>query len=504
MPVAWKRQDPLARRAETTPDRTALLAVDGEEAWTYRELHERVDGAAARLQTAGPDSSVTNSRVGLLLSPRPAFVVTLHAVWRLGWTAVGLNTTGTASELATSVDRADVDVLVCESETEPDTGAAGWNEVTPPLSVAELTDRDETDGSKPGVEPAVWEPTETALILFTSGTTGNPKAVQLTPENLESSAMASAVRLGVSPADRWLCCLPVYHMGGLAPAVRTVIYGTTLVIQTEFDTRVTQEAIEEYGVTGVSLVPTQLTRMLDDGWTPPDSLGTVLLGGAPTPDSLLDRATEAGVPVCPTYGLTETASQVATARPEDARTHAGTVGQPLVCTDVHLVADGEPVESGERGEIVVDGPTVTPGYLDAERTAAAVGEWGLHTGDVGYRDEDGRLYVEGRQDDLIQTGGELVAPADVREAICSHPAVDDAAVVGLTDEEWGERVATLVVPDVDSVGNSLDETDIRSHCRGRLADFKRPKSILLAEELPYTASGTIDRERVRETIRSRE
>jgi O-succinylbenzoic acid--CoA ligase len=504
MPVAFYRRDPLARRAETTPDRTAVVAVEGTEEWTYRALNERVESAAARLQAVGPESSVTNPRVGVLLSPRPEFVVTLYAIWRLGWTAVGLNTTLPESQLGTYVDRAEVDVLVCEPETEPDTELQHWSVETPSVTVAELTDDVCTIRPEPAIEPAEWEPTETALILFTSGTTGDPKAVRLTSENLTASATASAFRLGVSPEDRWLCCLPVYHMGGLAPAVRTVIYGTTLVVQGEFDVRDTRDAIDEYGMTGVSLVPTQLTRMLDGGWSPPDSLRTVLLGGAPTPDSLIARAEESGVPVCPTYGLTETASQVATALPEETRAHAGTVGQPLVCTDVRIVADGEPVESGERGEIVVDGPTVTPGYLDAERTEAAFGEWGLHTGDVGYRDEEGRLYVEGRQDDLILTGGELVAPADMREVLRSHPSIADAAAVGLPDEEWGERVAALVVPDGDSRDRSLDETEIRTYIRGRVADFKLPKTIGFAEELPYTASGTIDRDDVRETILSRE
>lgn len=498
MSVAWQRLDPLARRAATTPDRTAVVAVDGSEEWSFRELDHRVDSAVARLHAEG-SSSVAHRRVGVLLSPQPAFVVTLYAVWRLGWTAVGLNTDLPEAELSTYVDRAGVDMLVCEPDTQPDQSVG----VRPWLSVDALTCGQVDSPSKHHLEQGEWEPTDTALILFTSGTTGDPKAVRLTRENLAASATASAFRLGVSPEDRWLCCLPVYHMGGLAPAVRTVLYGTTLVVQEAFETQATQKALSEYDISGVSLVPTQLTRMLDDGWSPPDSLGTVLLGGAPTPDSLVERAEGQNLPVYPTYGLTETASQVATASPQQARTHTGTVGQPLVCSDVRIIDDGEPVERGERGEIVVDGPNVTPGYLDPDRTATAFGEWGFHTGDVGYRDEEGRLYVEGRQDDMILTGGELVAPADVREVLHSHPSVEDAAVVGLSDEEWGERVSALVVPADASEDVSQDTAQLRSYCRDRLADFKLPKSILLAETVPYTASGTIDREKVRETIRSR-
>jgi O-succinylbenzoic acid--CoA ligase len=317
-----------------------------------------------------------------------------------------------------------------------------------------------------------------------------------------ASATASAFRLGVTRSDRWLCCLPTYHMGGLAPVVRSALYGAAVVIQREFDAAETARILDESGITGVSLVPTMLARLLGVGWEPSEQLRFVLLGGAPASDDLLARARERDVPACPTYGMTETASQIATATPEQAAGHEGTVGQPLVNTTVTVVdEDGDPVGTGETGEIVVSGPTVTPGYLDPAVTEDAFGPEGLHTGDIGSRDEDGRLWVHNRVDDRIVTGGENVDPGEVVAVLREHPAVHEAAVVGLDDPEWGERVAALVVP---ADGGDPTAEEIEGHCRERLAGFKLPRTVAFADELPRTASGTVDRGAVRKRLRDRQ
>jgi O-succinylbenzoic acid--CoA ligase len=309
--------------------------------------------------------------------------------------------------------------------------------------------------------------------------------------------MASAVRLGVAPDDRWLCCLPPCHVGGLAPILRSTLYGTTAVLQRGFDAERTAAVIAERAITAVSLVPTQCTRLLDAGWHPPEQLRFVLLGGAAAGQSLLERCRERTVPVAPTYGLTETASQVATEPPGDTAT-TGTVGRPLLWTDVTIVADGERCEPGEPGEIRVAGPTVTPGYCDPDATAAAFDDAGrLRTGDIGTRDEDGRLRIVGRRDDRIVTGGENVTPAAVEGVLTEIDGVRDAAVVGLADPEWGERVAALIASDT-----GLDPATVREHCTEQLAAYERPKTIAVVEALPRTASGTVDRAASRERLRA--
>ncbi|WP_226041496.1 class I adenylate-forming enzyme family protein [Natrinema sp. DC36] len=497
-PVDWPTRDLLSHRASTTPDATALIDADEDKKWTYGEFDRRVDAVTERLENTvyGPDD-----RLGVLMGTRVAFATVYFAAMRRGVTVVPLNVRETTAEIASKASRLALDAVVCESETE----ALALETVDCPVVSVDDPGHDDVGSLQPITEayaiPVPLKRNRTHMLMFTSGTSGEPKAVRLTVGNLVASATASAFRLGVLPDDRWLCCLPMYHMGGLAPVVRSTLYGTTAVIQREFDPRETARIIDDCDITGISLVPTMCKRLLDAGWTPPATLRFVLLGGAPASRELLERCRERGVPVHPTYGMTETASQVSTVRPTDAFSHPGTVGQPLGCTDVSIVDEnGAIVDTGETGELVVSGPTVTPGYLDDEHTESAFGERGLHTGDAGYRDEDGRLWISNRIDDRIVTGGENVDPGEVVATLRSHPRVDDAAVVGLPDEEWGERVAALVVPDpeIESVGRL--EQSLLAHCDDRLAGFKRPKTIGFADGLPRTASGTVDRNAVRDRL----
>ncbi|MEF8757481.1 MAG: o-succinylbenzoate--CoA ligase [Halobacteriales archaeon] len=495
-PVGWPAPDLLTRRARTTPDRTALVDDATGRTWSYRQLDRAVGETATALLEAGVDSGV---RIGTLLDTRVAFVRVVHAAMRVGAELVPLNVRLTPAELEPLVERAGVKLLIAGAETEPSASEAFDGRVltVDPTDDDDVEDLPEYgDGPDGDPQPTLRSRDDTAVIMFTSGTTGRPKAVRLTVGNLVASATASAFRLGVDPDDRWLVTIPMYHMGGLAPVIRSTLYGTTVVLRESFDPDGTIRTISDRRVTGVSLVPTMLRRLLDAGWSPPDRLRFVLLGGAPAPAGLIDRCEDRGVPVHPTYGMTETASQIATARPEEAFAHEGTVGQPLFGTSVAVVNDdGEPLRPGEPGELVVDGPIVTPGYLD-EATTAAFSDRGLHTGDVGYRDEEGHLWVLNRLDDRILTGGELVDPGEVVDALRGHAAVVDAAVVGLDDPEWGERVAALVATD-----DGVSANELASFCEGRLAGFKRPRTWGFCEELPRTASGTVDREAVRTRLR---
>ncbi|ELZ24073.1 class I adenylate-forming enzyme family protein [Natrinema limicola] len=504
-PIDWPTRDPVAHRVAATPQRTALIDVATETNWTFREYDRRIDRVAAALESAG----LAGERLGVLMDTRPAFATLFFAAMRTGTTVVALNVRETTGELAAKVARTDLTAIVCERETETAALAVASEANSVDVYSVDEPQRDGTralekaDTSATSIEPVDLERDDTQLVMFTSGTSGEPKAVRLTVGNLVASATASAFRLGVDPDDRWLCCLPMYHMGGLAPVVRSALYGTPVVIQRAFDPAATARVLEDYDISGVSLVPTMCKRLLDASWEPTDALRFVLLGGAPASSELLERCRERNVPVCPTYGMTETASQIATALPEEAATHEGTVGQPLMFTDVTVVDEtGAAVEGGKQGELVVSGPTVTPGYLDDAHTDAAFGDRGLHTGDVGYRDADGRLWILNRRSDRIVTGGENVDPGEVVATLRDHPRVEDAAVVGLTDDEWGERVAALVVPDTDSsaADSPIEPRALLAHCDDHLAGFKQPKTIGIVDALPRTASGTVDREAVREQL----
>ncbi len=314
-PVSWPAPDALSRQAESTPDRTALIDAGTARTWSYREL---VDGPVAELaggiHAAGLEPG---DHLGVLAPPGIDVAKLLHAAARVGVVFVPLSPDMPEPVLEQRCGAADVDGLVV---TESTRDRAGWFEG----AVLSLEELDRGDDPVPSLE---WRRDAVQWLVFPSGTTGEPKAVQLTAGNLVASATASALRLGVRPDDRWLACLPMHHVGGLAPFVRSALYGTTAVVQPGFDVDRTAEIMAGQGITGVSLVPTMLARLLDAGWTPPESLRFVLLGGAPADRELIERCEVADVPVHPTYGATETASQIATARPEEAFERPGTVGR---------------------------------------------------------------------------------------------------------------------------------------------------------------------------------
>ena len=485
-------RDWLSHRAAATPDDLAVIDADTDTRWSYSGLDAAVDETAGRLANLGVDAG---DQVGTLLPRTFLGVCLLHAAQRLGLTLVPLNHRLTAEELGAQIDQLDLTLVVCDIDTEP--AAVEAVEEVPIASVDEpqwTAVRSFKDVEPAAIEPVKWEREEPQLIVFTSGSTGRPKPVVVTMGNLLSSAIASAFRLGVDPADRWLLTLSLYHVGGIAPIFRSTLYGTAVVLRAGFDPGQAADDLDRYDVTVVSLVPTMLKGMLDRRGTLSDSLRVVLLGGAPADDALIQRCENYSVPVHPTYGMTETASQVATARPADAFDRPGTVGRPLLWTEVTVLGDdGEPVAAGETGELVVSGPTVTPGYYGDNEDAFC--PYGLRTGDVGYQTEDGSLFVVNRIDDRITTGGETIDPGAVVAVLKAHEAVEAAAVVGVPDAQWGERVTALVVGD-----DGLTAAAVDSHCRDQLADFKCPKTIVFADEIPRTASGSIDRPAVREAV----
>jgi O-succinylbenzoic acid--CoA ligase len=283
----------------------------------------------------------------------------------------------------------------------------------------------------------------------------------LSAGNFLASALGSAVALGLDPAERWLCPMPLTHVGGLSIPIRSAIYATTAVLHGRFDTEAVLNELMDPGrrITLVSLVPTMLARLLEAGLQKPPTLRWALLGGGPTAPALLERAELAGVPVAPTYGMTEACSQIAT------------FGWPLSGVDLRVADDGE---------VLVQGPIVSAG---------AVSEDGcLHTGDLGRLDDRDRLEIIGRKSDTIVTGGENVAPTEVEAALLEHPAVADAAVHPRADAEWGEAViATVVLRD----GLAVGPEELRAHCAARLARFKVPTAVQFADRLPRTPSGKL-------------
>ncbi|MEL6182608.1 MAG: AMP-binding protein [Myxococcota bacterium] len=315
------------------------------------------------------------------------------------------------------------------------------------------------------------------------------------------SATGSAIQLGHLPSDRWLAVLPLCHVAGLSIVMRCALLGTTVVVHPAFDAPRVAEAIRDGACTLVSLVPTMLRRLLEEPLEPrAGRFRTVLLGGGFIAPELLASCRERGLPVAPTYGMTEASSQIATAPPGTAVADAGF---PLVWTQVEVRSGVEVVEPGADGELWVRGPTVTPGTLDAAGTLEPRrGAW-LATGDFVRETDLGRLQVVDRRTDRIVSGGENVHPSEVEAVLEAHAHVARACVVGLPDPEWGHRVVAAVTL---ADGSGLPELTSRllvEHCRAQLAPYKVPKTVVVFEDLPRSALGKLNRREVRARLLAR-
>jgi o-succinylbenzoate---CoA ligase len=314
----------------------------------------------------------------------------------------------------------------------------------------------------------------TAVVIGTSGSTGPPKGVELSAAALRHSARASLERVKARPGQRWLCCLPVTHVAGLAVLVRSLVSGTEPVLAERADAG----TVAACGCAHVSLVPTQLQRLLLQAGAPLAGFSSVLLGGAAAPADLLEAARAAGVPVVTTYGMTETCG--------------GCVydGVPL---------DGVQAEVREDDRIWISGPVLFSGYLRGPRAPA---DGWLRTGDLGVLDAGGRLRVRGRADDVINTGGHKVVPGEIAAVLQTCPGVRDAAVVGQPDPEWGERVVAVVVPTDPGDPPALEL--LRRHVRERLPRYAIPSRVVMVDAVPMLPSGKHDIVRLRQELLRRE
>ncbi len=437
--------DWLAQRAQSCPERTALIAEGAEV--TYAELEAETNWVARRLAAHGVRRGST---AALTMHPRREQVVMAHALMKVGAALLPLSPRLTPAEHARIVDAVepmvDLDDPGLLTEAEADMPMLGEHD---------------TD--------------DICAYVLSSGSTGQPKPIGLTYGNFLWSAVGGAFNIGVDPSDRWLCCLPLSHIAGLSIVMRSAIYGTTAVVHDGFEVERVAAALRDEPISVVSLVTTQLQRLLDAG---ADLSGprAILVGGGPVPEAILERALERGATVVQTYGLTETCSQVTTLAPEDARRKLGSAGRPLLFNHVRI----------RDGEILIQGPTVAPGRADESG-------W-LHTGDLGYIDDEGFLYVQDRIDDMIVTGGENVVPSEVEAVLLAHPAVEDAAVVGREDPEWQQAVTAVVVL---AAGAEVTPDELRHHCAATLAGYKVPKRVELAAALPRTPSGKLMRRALR-------
>jgi O-succinylbenzoic acid--CoA ligase len=341
--------------------------------------------------------------------------------------------------------------------------------------------------------------TAPALVLFTSGTTAAAKPVRLSRRAIAAAAMAATERLALTPADLWLGCLPPDHIGGISIILRAMVSGCRLWLLPRFDEAAVTAACDQ-GATGVSVVPTMLHRLImrrgDQPWSP--TLRRLLTGGGPLSADLIARCTALGLAPCQTYGLTEAASQVCTLAPAEAAAHPGSAGRPVRGMAVAIRDDaGHDLPTGATGRIWISGDSLCDGYeddrLDVRTPARGTdGPLWFPTGDLGSLDANGFLTVVGRHDDVIVSGGENIAPAEIEAVLERHPAIREAGVYALPDAEWGQVVIAALVPHDHPIVDAELEAFLIAH----LSRFKRPRRWRWVAELPRTASGKLQRTRL--------
>jgi fatty-acyl-CoA synthase len=458
-------------RARLSPERVAIESAGRE--WTYAELDARSDELAARL-THG-------SRVSTLTGNSAEHVVTFFACAKAGAILHPVSWRLAPPEIAYQLDDAEPDLFLAADEHRPLADAA--------LELASVRPRSEPATGAPRA-PAPHDP---LLLIYTSGTTGKPKGALLTHANCFWTNLSFDLATGLTADDVVLQVLPQFHCGGWNVQPLLAWWkGARVVLERGFEPGRALELIERCGVTTMMGVPANYLFMAEHPRFADADLSTLRLavvGGAPMPVALLDTWADRGVDIVQGYGLTEAAPNVLCLPPEDARRKAGSAGRPYPYVECRL---------SDEGELLVRGPNVFPGYWrDDEATAAAFRDGWLATGDLAERDEDGDYRIRGRLKDLVVSGGENVYPGEIEAVLHDHPAVVEAAVVGVPDERWGEVCAAYVVLRVPATDDEL-----AAHCRERLARFKVPKSFHVVDELPRNSLGKVVKSELRPVVRA--
>jgi len=459
------------------PDRAAVIDEDGTT--TYRELDRRCERIAAGLHAE--HKIVAGSKVAVLCRNHRGFLEATLAASRIGADVLFVNTEFAAPQLAGVLERHRPDLLVHDAEFAV---PAGIPAVLSDLSELVASDADEAPKpEKPG-----------HITILTSGTTGTPKAAPRVPTALGLAGLtASALqRCGLRSGEPVMICPPLFHGLGLLTSMLALFLGSPLVLARKFDAAEALRRVDGHRVGVIVAVPVMLRRMLEvDGQHDLRSLRVVLSGasalGAPLASQFIERF---GPVLCDAYGSSEVGiATIATSA--DLLAAPGTVGRACLGSSVRILDEsGEPVPVGETGRIFVSSGLVFGGYSDGSNKTV-VGRR-MSTGDMGHLDRAGRLFIDGREDDMIVSGGENVYPAEVEDCLASHPAVAEAAVVGVPDEDFGQRLVAYVVLRGEATPDELIE-----HVRANLARYKTPREIVIVDELPRNATGKVLRTKLR-------
>lgn len=472
----------LSKQASLHPEKVAVEQENGTTI-SFKMLKEKSERFAKQLANY---PIKRGSRVAILSTNHLDMIIAIHALSYLEAVVVLLNTRLTTTELTDQINRSQSELLLTTSTLQKEKELSFTKQITfsevktlelQPLSLAE--------------EINLHAP---FTMMYTSGTTGAPKGVLHTYGNHWWSAVGSVLNLGLHERDKWLLTLPLFHVGGLSILIRSVMYGMSVYLLDTYHVKSLKTALFEKDVTIASLVTLMLQQLLDEieGEPFPEHVRCILLGGGSVPEPLLHKVEQKQIPLFQSYGMTETSSQIVTLSGAYAREKLGSAGKPLLPAQLKI---NQPDEDGV-GEIMVKGPMVFHGYdrLKEENEQSFTEGW-FHTGDLGYVDEDGFLFVVDRRTDLIISGGENVYPSEIEQVLLAYPGIQEVAVVGKRDSKWGEVPVAFVVVD-----RAIDETDVITFAKEKLASFKVPQQIIRQQTLPRNASNKIMRHRLAEGL----
>ncbi|WP_040979056.1 o-succinylbenzoate--CoA ligase [Oceanobacillus jeddahense] len=470
----------LDKQADLSPNEIAVELKDGTTV-TFSELAKRSREKARKLATVDVKK---NDHVAILSGNSIEMMKTIHACSYLGAVVVLLNMRLTAFEIKQQMQDAEVTLLVTKTEMDDLT------------EIKQIT-FDQLDQLKATPDCRLLEEIELSNVftmMYTSGTSGFPKAVQHTYENHWWSATSSSLNFGKHNDDKWLIPLPLFHVSGLSTMVKGIIYGMPIYLLEKFDVEAVHDAIMNKQVTMASVVTVMLQRLVSylGESSYPEIFRCMLLGGGPAPETLLQQTKKKQIPVFQSYGMTETSSQIVTLGPKDALRKIGSAGKPLFPAQLKIRGK----QANEVGEILVKGPMVTPGYYNRqEANEKSFSNGWLATGDVGYLDEEGFLYVVDRRSDLIISGGENIYPSEIENILLQIEGVREAGVTGKQDEEWGEVPVAFVVAD-----EKITTKEVASYLKEKLARYKQPKEIYFISQLPRNAANKMVRQELKKYI----
>ncbi len=468
-----------------------IYLIDGDSEWSYAEFDKLVERFTWKLRDSGV---VAGDRVALLTGNSFAAVAALLALARLGAVALPLNLRHDRTHRRQACKLAAVKLALFSEQLSEE--SQQLDIATSSLETL-LAQADDEAGEEAKPDDNLTQASGEATILFTSGSSGNPKGVLLTHANHYYSAIGANFNLPVRESDSWLLNLPLYHVGGLAIIYRTLLAGSSLRVSSGWDVAETIALIATGRVTHLSLVPTMLRQLLEvqgeRKW--PSTLKAVLVGGAPISEKLVGQAHESSLPLLTTYGLTEAASQVATSSLADPTEKVSTSGRVLRHRQVAILAeDGSQLPAGKVGEIAVAGKVLFSGYIGGGDSGGTTNDGYFRTGDLGYLDQDGYLIVKGRADEMIISGGENIYPAEIVAAAESCDGVQAAAVVAVADEKWGQR-PLLIIEAVHPADFDLQALD--AILQNKLTKLMLPARIEVVSEMPRTTIGKIDYDALR-------